>query len=143
MKDPHAWAIEQARLLRAGCFDQLDVEHIADEIDAVAQREQRELADNMAMLLARLLQWARLPARREVSWEKTTTSLRKEIRYILDESPSLATKLLEARLLEMVWAHAIAQAVIEPGLTDFPECCPWMIQDEVLNITWWPTSGTP
>ena len=30
--DVIAWANEQARLLRAGRFDALDIEHIADEI---------------------------------------------------------------------------------------------------------------
>ena len=140
-QDLHAWAIEQARLLRAGCFDRLDVEGIADAIEDVAQREQRELAEGLAGLLAQLLQWAKQPARRDVAWEKTITALRKEIRYALEESPSLAAKLQEPRWLDMVWARAIAQAVNETGLAGFPESCPWMIQDEVLNLTWWPTSG--
>jgi hypothetical protein len=41
--DVLAWASEQTRLLRAGCFDALDVEHIADEIEDVGKSEQREL----------------------------------------------------------------------------------------------------
>ena len=138
-QDLHAWAIEQARLLRAGCFDRLDVEGIADEIDAVAQREQRELADGMVVLLAQLLQGAHPLARRGVAWEKTITAHRKEIRYALEESPSLATKLQEPRWLDMVWARAIAQAVNETGLAGFPESCPWAIQGEALSMTWWPT----
>ena len=138
-QDLHAWAIEQARLLRAGCFDRLDVEGIADAIEEVAQREQRELAEGLAGLLAQLLQGAHPLARRGTAWEKAITALRKEIRYALEESPSLAPKLQEARWLDMVWASAIAQAVNETGLAGFPESCPWAIQDEALNMTWWPT----
>ncbi len=108
--DLHAWSIEQARLLRARCFDRLDVEGIADAIEAVAQRDQRELAERVARLLAQLLQGAQQPERRGASWEKTITALRKEIRYTLDESPSLAPKLQEARWLDVVWARAIALA---------------------------------
>jgi hypothetical protein len=32
--DVVAWASEQARLIRAGRFDQLDLEHIAEEIES-------------------------------------------------------------------------------------------------------------
>ncbi len=38
-KDVLAWAIEQARLIRSGQFDQLDIEHIADEIEDVGRSE--------------------------------------------------------------------------------------------------------
>ena len=138
-QDLHAWAIAQARLLRAGCFDRLDVEGIADAIEEVAQREQRELAEGLAGLLAQLLQGAHPLARRGTAWEKAITALRKEIRYVLEESPSLAPKLQEARWLDMVWARAIAKAVNETGLAGFPESCPWAIQGEALSMTWWPT----
>ena len=36
-KDIIAWANEQAKLLRAGQFDQLDIEHIAEEIEDVGK----------------------------------------------------------------------------------------------------------
>ena len=42
--DVVAWANEQARLIRAGKFDQLDLEHIAEEIQDVGKSEQRELS---------------------------------------------------------------------------------------------------
>ncbi len=79
--DLHAWAIEQARLLRARCFDQLDVEGIADAIEEVALREQRELAERLATLLARLLQGAHQPERRGAAWEKAITAQRKEAQW--------------------------------------------------------------
>jgi len=136
--DINAWAMEQARLLRAGRFELLDIEHIAGEIEDVGKSEQRELASRMVVLLAHLLKWAFQPERRGASWQKTITAQRKEIRYALDESPSLVPKLEEARWLDMVWARAIAQAVNETGLDCFPETCPWAIQDEVLAESWLP-----
>ena len=137
-QDINAWAMEQARLLRAGRFELLDIEHIAGEIEDVGKSEQRELASRMVVLLAHLLKWAFQPERRGASWQKTITAQRKEIRYALDESPSLVPKLEEARWLDMVWARAIAQAVNETGLDCFPETCPWAIQDEVLAESWLP-----
>jgi hypothetical protein len=43
-----AWANEQARLLRAGLFSQLDIEHIAEEIEDVGKSEKRELRKRQA-----------------------------------------------------------------------------------------------
>ena len=137
-QDINAWAMEQARLLRAGRFELLDIEHIAGEIEDVGKSEQRELASRMVVLLAHLLKWAFQSERRGASWQKTITAQRKEIRYALDESPSLVPKLEEARWLDMVWARAIAQAVNETGLDCFPETCPWAIQDEMLSESWLP-----
>ncbi len=54
-QDVIAWANEQARLLRAGRFDRLDIEHLAEEIEDVGKSEQRELASRMAVLLADIL----------------------------------------------------------------------------------------
>ncbi len=59
-----AWANEQARLLRAGRLDRLDIEHIADKIEDVGTSEQRELANRMADLLAHLPKWQFQPERR-------------------------------------------------------------------------------
>ena len=137
-KDINAWANEQARLLRAGRFDLLDVEHIAGEIEDVGKSEQRELASRMAVLMAHLLKWQYQADRRGASWEKTIKAQRKEISYALGESPSLAPKLQEPRWLDMVWARAVAQAVGETGLDVFPDECPWAIHDEVLNEAWLP-----
>lgn len=137
-KDINAWANEQARLLRAGRFDLLDVEHIAGEIEDVGKSEQRELASRMAVLLAHLLKWKHQADRRGASWEKTIKAQRKEISYALDESPSLVPKLQEPRWLDVVWARAVAQAATETGLDCFPDECPWVIQDEVLLESWLP-----
>ena len=55
--DVIAWANEQAAFIRAGRFDMLDLEQIADEIEDVGKSEQREFANRMALLLAHLVKW--------------------------------------------------------------------------------------
>lgn len=136
--DVVAWASEQARLIRAGQFDALDLEHIAEEIEDVGKSEQRELASRMAVLLAHLLKWQYQPERRGASWENTIRAQRKEIAYGLDEAPSLRSKLAEARWLDMVWAKAVAQAGSETGLNCFPDVCPWAMEAETLKEGWLP-----
>ena len=138
--DVVAWASEQARLIRAGRFDLLDVEHIAEEIEDVGKSEQRELANRMAVLLAHLLKWQFQPERQGNSWRNTIRAQRKEVGYLIDEAPSLRGKLIEARWLDMVWAKAVALAGDETGLENWPETMPWSMADEVLNLDWLPSS---
>ena len=137
--DVVAWANEQAGFVRSGRFDQLDLEHIAEEIEDVGKSEQRELASRMAVLLAHLLKWEHQPARRSKSWQYTLTTQRKEVAYVISEAPSLRTKFADERWLDIVWSKAKSQAESETGLDidTFPEACPWPISD-VLSEGWLP-----
>ena len=74
-----AWANEQVRLLRAGAFSELDIEHIAEEIEDVGKIEQRELAHRMSVLLAHLLKWQHQSERRGNSWRRTIKEQRRAI----------------------------------------------------------------
>ena len=78
-KDIVAWANEQACFIRAGRFDLLDLEHIAEEIEDVGKSEQRELETRMAVLLAHLLKWQYQPTHRGRSWLATIREQRKMI----------------------------------------------------------------
>ena len=78
-KDVILWSQEQARLLRAGRFSELDIEHLADKIEDVGKSEKRELASRMAVLLAHLLKWRVQPKNRGASWRATINDQRKRI----------------------------------------------------------------
>ena len=138
-QDVLVWATEQARLLRAGCFDQLDIEHLAEEIEDVGKSEQRELANRMAVLLVHLLKWQRQPERRGTSWQLTIRNQRRGIRRRVQETPSLKAKLDSREWWDGVWEDAVAQAAQETGLADFPETCPWA-REAILDEAWLPES---
>ena len=135
--DVVAWASEQARLIRAGRFDLLDLEHIAEEIEDVGKSEQRELANRMAVLLAHLLKWQYQPDRQGNSWARTIKEQRKGVLSRLEETPSLKNKLTETKWWDGVWADAVAQATNETGIDTLPEVCPWS-EAEVLGEGWLP-----
>ena len=137
--DVVAWANEQAKLIRAGQFDQLDLTRIAEEIEDVGKSEQRELASRMAVLLAHLLKWEHQSSRRSKSWQFTLTTQRKEVAYVLAEAPSLRGKFDDTKWLEILWAKARTLAETETGLDidTFPEICPWRVSD-VLSEGWLP-----
>ena len=137
--DVVAWAHEQAGLIRAGRFDLLDLENIAEEIEDVGKSEQRELASRMAVLLAHLLKWQYQPQRRSKTWQFTIATQRKDVAFLLNESPSLRRWFADASWLELVWAKAIGKAESETGLDLglFPEFCPWNLP-HVLEESWLP-----
>ena len=135
--DVVAWANEQAGLIRAGRFDLLDLEHIAEEIEDVGKSEQRELANRMAVLLAHLLKWQYQPDRRGGSWTRTIKEQRKGVLNRLEETPSLKGKLNETKWWDSVWSDALAQATNETGIDTLPEIYPWTTA-EVLSPDWLP-----
>lgn len=139
-KDIVAWAAEQAQLLRAGRFDLLDIEHIAEEIEDVGKSEQRELANRMALLLAHLLKWQYQTDYRTASWQRTITEQRKGVKKRLIKSPGLQPMLADDDWKSEIWADAVAQAAQETGLADFPESCQWSLEAEVLVEGWMPDS---
>jgi hypothetical protein len=135
--DVVAWANEQARLLRAGRFDQLDIEHIAEEIEDVGKSEQRELASRMAVLLAHLIKWQHQPARRGKSWEVTIRTQRNSIARRLRRTPSLVQSLHDPDWWADAWDDALDAATRETGLDDLPSTCPWT-SAQVLDLDWLP-----
>ena len=54
-QDFAVWTSETARLLRAGRFDEIDIEHVAEEIEDMGKRDKRELHSRLTVLLLHLL----------------------------------------------------------------------------------------
>lgn len=137
-KDVIAWAQEQARLLRAGQFHTLDIEHIAEEIEDVGKSEQRELANRIAVLLCHLLKWKYQPERRGSSWQRTIKEQRKAIALHIKETPSLKASLENPDWLGTVWADAVTKAIEETDLDVFPENMPWAVE-QVFSQEFFPS----
>lgn len=138
-QDVIAWANEQARLLRAGCFDALDIEHIADEVEDVGKSEKRELASRMAVLLAHMLKWQYQPGGRGNRWRRTIKEQRNRVGLCIDQTPSLKADLRHSIWWSDVWSDAVAKASEETGLGEFPDSCPWTF-DQIMNPEFWPAS---
>jgi len=132
-----AWANEQAAFIRAGRFDLLDIEHIADEIEDVGKSERHEFENRMAILLAHLLKCQYQPERRGRSWECTIKDQRYMIARRLQKTPSLKPDLDDVDFWRSVWADGKRFAENETGiLNTFPVSCPWTVE-QVLG-DWFP-----
>jgi hypothetical protein len=136
-QDIIAWAQEQAKLLRSGRFDALDIEHIAEEIEDVGKSEQRELESRMAVLITYLLKWQHQPERRGSSWQRTIKDQRDSIQRRLKKTPSLKNSLNDEDWWQDAWLDARILVEKETGLTDFPAECPWT-RNQILNVEFFP-----
>lgn len=126
------WADEQAELLREGRVHELDLEHLAEEIEGLSRRDRRELQSRFRILLAHLLKWRYQPQLQSRSWRATITTQQQEILALLEDSPSLRTA-LEARWSE-IYRRARTLAEEETGVASLAEESPWTI-DEALEFT--------
>jgi len=130
--DLFAWTQEQAALLRAHAIDGLDWENLAEEIESMGRRDRRELKSRLRVILLHLLKWQAQPDLRGVSWRKTLRTQRREIRDLLQQSPSLRREV--PGMMRETYADAVKDAIDETGLRPevFPKACPYA-PDDVLD----------
>lgn len=138
-QDIVAWSNEQAKFIRAGQFDLLDREHLAEEIEDVGKSEQRELAKRVSMLLVHLLKWQFQTGWHNAGWQRSIKEQRRAIALHIKATPSLQTFLYAPHCLEMVWADAVSRVIDKTELAEFPEFCPWT-PDQILSLTFYPDS---
>jgi len=136
--DFYSWTQRTAALLRAHRFDEIDVEHAAEEIEDMGKRDLKELNSRVQVLLLHLLKWQNQPDGRSPSWQTTIVTQRIEIEALLRQSPSLRPKLTSE--LVQNYANAVKRAVPETGLRkeDFPVGCPFTIE-QILDEEFLPT----
>jgi hypothetical protein len=136
-RDFYAWAIEQAELLRAGRFAELDIDNVAEEIESLARITKSELVSRLGVLLAHLLKWRFQPNLQSVSWRLTIEEQRDEIRSHLADNPSLKATIDDS--FARGYRKGLLRALRETGLErqTFPPENPWTL-DQVLDDAFFP-----
>ena len=121
------WFEQQAALLRTQQFSKLDVEHLIDELEAMAGRDRRELKSRLCLLLVHLLKCGYQPTMKSSSWLGTIRTQRQEIRGLLEQSPSLSHHLVP--YTDKQFKAAVDLASDETGLPPdaFPQTCPYTL----------------
>lgn len=124
--DFYAWTQTQAKTLKAGIWDALDIENLVEEIETLGRQERQELQNRLGILLGHLLKWQYQPGNRSNSWRSTLREQRRRIDQLLADSPSLKPFLPEA--LARAYQDGLDLAVRETGLSydAFPEDCPYL-----------------
>ncbi|EGY29921.1 hypothetical protein Rin_00000980 [Candidatus Regiella insecticola 5.15] len=135
--DFYGWSQEQANLLRAGNFNELDTENLLEEIEAMGRSEQRGLESHLKVLFQHLLKWKYQPARRGTSWLLSIKEQRKLTQKRLRSNPSLKSKLPE--IINDAYEVSILSTARETGIEEsvFPKECPWSFE-EVISDKFFP-----
>lgn len=122
------WLQDQITKLKQHKWQQLDVEHLIEELEALNKSNKRELYSYIVVLLAHLLKWQYQPDFRSGSWEGSIGNSRKRIERLFKDQPSLRPYLLEivqeAYEEAKEWAHNETRLDINL----FPDECPFSIQ---------------
>lgn len=136
-EDFHAWAMMTAALLRQRRFAEIDIAHLAEELEDMGKRERRALESYLRNVTLHLLKWRYQPEKRGASWRQSIRNGRIEIQKLLRDSPSLSGEV--SRMLADEYSAARADAIDETELSEetFPSHCPFTME-QVLDGRFWP-----
>jgi hypothetical protein len=131
------WTQQTAADLRAGRFDQIDIENTAEEIESLGRSDKRTVRNRLAILIMHLLKWEMQPERRSGSWSATIVEQRFRLKMILKDSPSL--RICVESFVAEAYPHAVDKAVRQMRLlkNPFPVECPYNVKN-ILDTDFWP-----
>ena len=125
------WTKRNSELLRRGCFAEADILHIAEEIEDMGKRDQREVRSYLIRLVLHLLKWQVQPEKRSDSWLDSIGQSRIDLGGIFEQSPSLEP--FARRILPVAYRLAVRQAIKETGLPaqSFSKICPFTYEQAI------------
>jgi hypothetical protein len=123
------WAKETAELVRAGRLNEVDLEHVAEEIEDLAKSDRRAAASQMRRLMLHVIKQQVQPERDCASWQASVANAQLELKDILADSPSLRRVLAEN--LEKLYSDAMLLASKETGISPvpMPQACPFTLEE--------------
>lgn len=130
--DFYTWIGQQVALLRAGRFDEIDAENIAEELADVAKSEFNALESALTIVLLHMLKWEHQPERRGRSWDASIAEHRRRAVRLLKESPGMGPRLQEAVDHAYLDARGRASAETDRPRKAFPPACPYGF-DEIMT----------
>ena len=123
--DFYSWLMEQAAHLRAGRWEALDRDNLAEEIESLGREQFNKLESALRVLMMHMLKWDHQPSLRSRSWTLSMEAQRLELENVLADNPGLKPRIGEA--IARAYRRARIEAANETGLdkNQFPEECPY------------------
>jgi hypothetical protein len=131
-RDYYAWLQDQVRALREHRSEDVDWENVAEEIEDLGKSERRGISSHLATLVEHLLKlkYARGLFREYNArgWRVSIRSARRQVRKLLNESPSLRPQLEE--MLVDAYEDGRLEALRERRLKEdtLPKTSPWTLE---------------
>jgi len=135
--DFYGWVQNQVDSMRVRNLSNLDFDNLIEEIDSMGKSLQRELTSRLEVLYAHLLKWQFQPKFKGTSWELTIDEQRGKISELIQDNPSLLSKLDDC--IARGYRHGKRAAMKETGIDQsiFPAQCPWTFE-QVMDVDFWP-----
>lgn len=132
------WINQHVVMLKNGNLNELDVEHLIEELEDMGKSNIRELESRFVVLIAHLLKWQFQPNKRSNSWLGSIVEQRIQLLRLLRKSPSLKRELQNS--VADAYADAVLVASDETGIAEknFPNTCPYNME-QLLNREFYPT----
>jgi hypothetical protein len=118
------WVEQTVSQLKERNFEQLDLEHLIEEVEALGISQKRELLSRLVVLLEHLLKrlYVDLPYDYN-GWERTIRTQRTELDILLSQAPSLKN-LWDKNFID-AWPRALANVKSEYRSVIFPHEWPY------------------
>jgi hypothetical protein len=131
------WTGRQAALIRAGRFELVDWENVAEEVESLGVSDRRQLRNRLAVLMMHLLKWQLQPMHRSRSWQSTIRVQRGRIERLLKDSPSLRREVADLARDEYPAAREEASAETGFAARTFPKSLPYTAE-QILDDGFYP-----
>jgi hypothetical protein len=128
-QDFYAWTQQQVDLLKAGQWEQVDIENLIEEIESLGKQQRQELRNRLEVLLGHLLKWRYQPEGRSRSWTGTIREQRQKIKRHLIENPSLKPYLAEAIEIGYEQGLNLLERETAIDLKQVPKICPFSLAE--------------
>jgi Domain of unknown function DUF29 len=133
------WAEHQALMIQLGMWEELDQEHLVEELEALSRSEHGELESRLEVLITHLLKWQFDAASQNPRrlCRATIREQRHRLTRLCQRSPSLRPTL--PAVLNQNYPHARLMALDETDVpaSTLPETCPWTLQ-QILDDNFLP-----
>ena len=83
------WADRTAELLRQGKLEEVDIEHLLEEVEGLSAGQRSAVSSQLGRMLKHLVKQQVQPERHGTSWIVSINNARSSLQYNLDGSPSL------------------------------------------------------
>jgi hypothetical protein len=136
--DAYSWALEQARLIREGRWDAVDLDNVAEEIESVGKSQYDALESALARVIQHMLKWDVQDSKRTRSWISSIDVHRVRAELRLKRNPGLKSERDE--IVQEAYKLAVAYARKDTGLprSAFPESCPYDFETIMTRPFDWP-----
>ena len=128
-----------AELLGERRYEEVDWEHLIEEVEGLARTEARELESRLEVLLVHLLKWRYQPKKRSRSWTLTIREQRQRVARVITQNPGLKRMLAESVTAAYALARLVAARETRLAERTFPPASPWSFE-QITDAEFWPDS---